>query len=75
MTDPIIEAMARDLCKQDGHNPDNMRGGFDREQIWKSWAPECRAFLRTYRAMVKAEASHEPQEAKEASGAIIDAKD
>lgn len=52
--DKIVEAMARDLCKQAGHDPDEMRGGFNPEPIWKSWAPECRGFLQTYRAMIKA---------------------
>ncbi|HKJ60388.1 MAG TPA: hypothetical protein VKA94_00130, partial [Hyphomicrobiales bacterium] len=38
--DALVEAMARDLCKQAGHDPDEMRGGFNPEPIWKSWAPE-----------------------------------
>lgn len=56
MTDDekIAEAMARDLCIQDGHNPDDMRGGFNTEPIWKSWAPECRNFVRMHRAMLEA---------------------
>ena len=85
--DAIIEAMTRDLCSRHGLDPDAIPASLRGSELpnWRHYEDECRNFLWMYRAMIKAryqeydramtEASHEPQEAKETSGAIIDPKD
>ena len=51
----LAEAMARDLCRQAGHDDPDETRGYCKEPLWKGWELECLNFLRTYRAMVKAE--------------------
>lgn len=63
----IEEIVARALCKEDGHDPDEWASHFTDEKLWMEWREAARAALRALEeagyAVVPREATPEMQKA------------